>query len=159
MIKQGEYDAEIQQAATEHLPGVDWRIIKAQFWQESRFNPRARSPVGAQGIAQIMPATWDRFGSGDPYNAHDSILAGVKYMANLLGQWSAPRPEIDRICLALASYNAGLGHLLKAQKLSGNKSLYCEIIEHLPAVTGKHSRETIEYVEKTLGFWCADVLR
>jgi len=111
------------------------------------------------GIAQIMPATWDRFGKGDPYNAQDSIIAGVKCMANMLGQWTAPRPEIDRVCLAMASYNAGLGHILKAQKLSGNKALYSEIIEHLPSVTGDHSKETIGYVTNILGFWCADVLR
>lgn len=159
VIKQGEYDNDIREACREHLPAIDWRIIKAQFWQESRFDPRATSPVGAMGIAQIMPATWDRFGKGDPYNAQDSIIAGAKCMANMIGQWSRPRPDIDRLCLAMASYNAGLGHILKAQKLSGDKALYSEIIEHLPAVTGKSSNETIEYVENILGFWCGEVLR
>lgn len=159
MIKRGEYDKIIQDACKENLPSIDWRIIKAQFWQESRFNHRATSPVGAMGIAQIMPATWDRFGQGDPYNALDSITAGAKCMANMIGQWSRPRPDIDRICLAMASYNAGLGHILKAQKLSGDKALYAEIIEHLPNVTGEHSRETIQYVENILGFWCKEVLR
>ena len=159
MIKLGEYDADIRSSVSEHIPSIDWRIVKAQFWQESRFKPRATSPSGAIGIAQIMPATWDRFGKGDPYNAQDSIKAGVLIMQNLLGQWSRPRPDIDRICLALASYNAGLGHILKAQKLSGDKALYGEIIEYLPSVTGDHSKETIQYVEKILGFWCADVLR
>lgn len=159
MIKRGEYDQIIKDACKEHLPSIDWRMIKAQFWQESKFNPRATSPVGAMGIAQIMPDTWLRFGKGDPYNAQDSINAGIDCMANLLGQWSRPRPDIDRICLALASYNAGLGHILKAQKLSGDKALYGEIIERLPSVTGDHSKETIQYVERILGYWCADVLR
>jgi membrane-bound lytic murein transglycosylase MltF len=158
VIKRGEYDQYIQETCKEALPSIDWRIIKAQFWQESRFDPRATSPAGARGIAQIMPGTWDRFGKGDPYNAHSSITAGIDCMANLIGQWSRPRPDIDRICLALASYNAGLGHILKAQKLSGDKPLYAEIIEYLPNVTGDHSKETIDYVSKILGFWCAEVL-
>lgn len=153
MIRRGEYDNEIQRAVAEFLPSVDWRITKAQFWQESRFNPRATSPVGAMGIAQIMPGTWDRFGAGDPYDAHDSIWAGVKCMANLMGQWSRPRPHMDRVCLALASYNAGLGHILKAQKLAGDAPLYADIIEQLPAVTGTHSDETINYVRLILGFY------
>lgn len=160
MIKRGEYDEDIRHAVHEHIGSdIDWRIIKAQFWQESRFDPRATSNAGAMGIAQIMPDTWDRFGKGDPYNALDSINAGARVMCNMIGQWSRPRPEIDRICLALASYNAGLGHILKAQKLSGDKALYGEIIEHLPSVTGDHSKETIQYVEKILGYWCDDVLR
>lgn len=157
MIRKGEYDTEIQRSCAEFLPGIDWRIIKAQFWQESRFDPRATSPVGARGIAQIMPATWDRFGVGDPYDAHDSIWAGVKCMANLIGQWSRPRPDIDRICLALASYNAGLGHVLKAQKLAADAPLYADIIERLPDVTGTHSKETIDYVRHILRFYASAV--
>jgi len=157
MNRKGEYDTEIQRACAEFLPSIDWRIIKAQFWQESRFDPRATSAAGARGIAQIMPATWDRFGVGDPYNAHDSIWAGVKCMANLIGQWSRPRPDIDRICLALASYNAGLGHVLKAQKLAGDAPLYADIIERLPDVTGTNSKETIDYVRHILRFYSAAV--
>jgi len=155
-----QYDDLIKQASKQYLPGYDWRLLKSQFFQESSFNPLARSPAGALGFAQIMPATWARFGDGDPLDARDSINAGARVMADMIGQWSWPRPDIDRTCLALASYNAGLGHILKAQKLSGNASGYAEIIAHLPAVTGdNHSAETIEYVRKILGYWVAEVTR
>jgi membrane-bound lytic murein transglycosylase F len=158
----GQYDQLIKNGVIEYLPeGFDWRIIKAQFFQESRFQPNAVSPVGARGIAQIMPNTWDRWALPtykDPFNAEQSIMTGCRYMAYLYGQWKSPRPEIDRICLALASYNAGLGHILKAQKLADNASLYAPIIAKLPEVTGKHSAETIDYVRKILGYWCKEIV-
>lgn len=154
-MKNGAYDSLFQDYGKE-LP-YDWRILKAQAFQESSFNPLATSPAGAQGLMQFMPDTWARFGSGDPYDAENSIIAAVDYTNYLYNQWKWPRPEIDRICLALASYNAGLGNILKAQKLSGNKSLYSEIIQHLPEVTGQHSKETRDYVVKILGYWCSEV--
>lgn len=152
-----EYDELIRVAASRVLPDIDWRIIKAQFWQESRFDPRATSPAGALGIAQIMPGTWEQYGSGSPYSPQDSISAGCKYMAYLFGQWTAQRPEIDRICLTLASYNAGLGHILAAQKKAGGANDYKTIISKLQEVTGTHSAETIDYVRKILGFYCKEV--
>ena len=154
-----QYDDLIKQASTQYLPDYDWRLLKSQYFQESSFNPLARSPAGAVGFAQIMPATWARFGEGDPLDARDSIRAGARVMADMLGQWSWPRPDIDRTALALASYNAGLGHILNAQKLSGNASGYADIIRHLPSVTGRHSEETIGYVSNILHGWASEVTR
>src|SRR5690606_20537269 len=53
-----EYNELIRLAAQKYLPGYDWRLYKAQLWQESKLNPYATSPAGAKGIAQFMPATW-----------------------------------------------------------------------------------------------------
>lgn len=61
--------------------------------------------------------------------------------------WSSPRPNIDRLELAQASYNAGAGNIIKAQKECGGKVLYEDIIECLPQVTGHHSKETITYIK------------
>ena len=69
-------------------------------------------------------------------------------MAWLLSEWSSPRPEIDRHCLALASYNAGLGNILAAQKRAGGKLIYREIIYHLPQITHHFAAETISYVQR-----------
>jgi len=107
-----------------------------------------------------MPGTWRQV-SGQidlPPNASAfmpqlSIRAAAFYMAGLRGQWSAKRPEWDRHSLALASYNAGLGHLLSAQRACGGPSLYPEIIACLPAITGRHSRETITYVDRIWGWY------
>lgn len=158
------FDGHIVKAVEIWLPGYDWRLYKAQLWQESKLKPLAVSPAGAVGVAQFMPMTWaawsrkSGYANSEPTDPEASIYTGACYMAYLIGEWSWPRPEIDRHCLAMASYNAGLGNILKAQKLSGNRSLYSEIITHLPAVTGDdNAPETIGYVRKILGYWAKQV--
>lgn len=149
-----DYDEEIKEAAAIYLPGVDWRLWKAQLYQESRLDPNAVSPVGAKGLAQFMPGTWadvsrhlDMEGVS-PLVAEPAIHAGAYYMRQLRNSWSSPRPEKDRHFLAAASYNAGLGNLLKAQKACNMAILLDEIMACLPQITGHHSKETITYVER-----------
>ena len=158
------YDTEFRQHSGRYLVGLDWRLLKAQCYQESLLNPKAVSPVGAQGLCQFMPGTWRQV-SGQinlPPNASAfmpqlSIRAAAFYMASLRGQWSSPRPEWDRHSLALGSYNAGLGNLLKAQKVCGDPVLYRAIVSCLPDVTGHHSRETITYVDR-IWHWYAQMI-
>ena len=136
------------------MPFVDWRLLKAQCYQESLLDPLAVSPVGAQGICQFMPATWaDMPIEGSPFTPRLNIHAAAYYMGRLRTGWSSPRPEFDRHSLAMASYNAGFGNLLKAQRLCTGAILYAEIIDCLPDVTGRHSNETITYVERIWGFY------
>jgi soluble lytic murein transglycosylase-like protein len=153
------YDEFIERAAQMYLPGVDWRLYKAQLWQESSLRPDAVSPAGARGIAQFMPKTWDRWGGGlDIHDPKASIEAGARYMAWLIDQWRWPRPPMDRHCLAMASYNAGLGNILKAQKLSGDKSLYKQIIFPLVQITGPtNAHETRSYVQKILSIYNQEI--
>lgn len=155
------FDSEIKAAAERWLP-YDWRLYKAQLWQESRFIPTAKSGAGAMGVAQFMPDTWgDMLSSpqlalppdASPYDPQWAIPAGAFYMCKLYNGWTAPRPEADRICLALASYNAGFGNILKAQKHAKGASDYASIIHSLPLVTGDHAEETTEYVERILGYY------
>lgn len=60
---------------------------------------------------------------------------------------------MDRMMISMASYNAGAGHLIKAQRICGGGNLYKQIIPCLPQVTGRHSKETIDYVEQIIGKW------
>ena len=151
-----KYDGLIKAAQKKHLPGTDWRLLKAQLTQESQLNPRATSPAGAQGIAQFMPKTWpeirDQIGyekTASAYSAELAIPAAAYYMSKLAHGWTSEREEADRYCLALASYNAGFGNLLKAQKYANGAAEYYPIIEQLHRVTGhKHSQETTEYIKK-----------
>lgn len=150
-----KYDLAFKKHVETYSPTLDWRILKAQCFQESAFDEEAVSPVGAQGLCQFMPGTWDdnlrRANlTGHPFNYDLNIQMAAQYMARLYGQWSAPRPYEDRVSLALAAYNAGLGNLLEAQRICDNANLFTQIMICLPCVTGQHSRETTQY---TLRIW------
>ncbi|MEM1156089.1 MAG: transglycosylase SLT domain-containing protein [Pseudomonadota bacterium] len=150
-ITDTRYDDLFVDAANAYLPAVDWRWLKAQAWQESRYDPNAVSPAGAVGVMQFMEGTWGdmerRYDiQGRRTDATASIMAGAAYMSRCVSFWKWPRPTMDRYALALASYNAGRGNIREAQRVMGDPSLYAEIIIGLPQVTGHHSKETIGYV-------------
>ena len=81
---------------------VSGALLAAQLYAESGFNPFARSPAGAQGIAQFMPGTAQAYGLDDPFDAERAIDAQAHLMRDLLRQFGA-------VPLALAAYNAGAG--------------------------------------------------
>ncbi len=144
----------------------DWRLLKAQLIAESELKPSAKSAAGAMGLAQFMPETWTEWlqklrlpANTSPYDAAASIKCCAAYMQSLLSGWSAPRPDIDRYCLALASYNAGMKNLIKAQKLAGGSNAYYAIIAQLPEVTGTdNARQTTDYVTRILSEWQSMIL-
>jgi hypothetical protein len=93
----------LQAAAGTGLPA---NVVAAQIEMESGFNPRATSPVGAQGIAQFMPGTWKAVGGqGSAYNASAALPAYITLMRQLLTQFHG------NVSQALAAYNAGPGNL------------------------------------------------
>jgi hypothetical protein len=86
--------------------GLPSSVVAAQINTESRFNPKATSPVGAQGIAQFMPGTWKGQGiAGSPYDPNAALQGYVKLMGSLLNQFGG------NVRNALAAYNAGPGNL------------------------------------------------
>lgn len=107
---------------TEITPG----LIAAQINHESSWNPKAVSPVGAQGISQFMPGTWasvgvdgDGDGKADVWNATDAIITQGHFMCGLVDQVKKAKAKHkisgDTVSLALAAYNAGFGAVLKAK--------------------------------------------
>ena len=98
--------------------GQDWRMLTAQMYQESKFDPDAVSWVGAQGLMQIMPKTGEGLGFTNLRDPEESIHAGAKYMHQLLDRFDRDIPMYERIRFALASYNVGYGHLLDARHLA-----------------------------------------
>ncbi|QCU77950.1 CHAP domain-containing protein [Citricoccus sp. SGAir0253] len=110
-----EYQQDLAEAA-EHS-GIPVGILAAQIDQESRWDPRAVSPVGAQGLTQFMPATWAQWGNGaDPFDPRAAITAQGRYMKHLRAQ-VAPlaQNENEAIRLTLAAYNAGPGAVRQHQ--------------------------------------------
>ncbi|MBI1923933.1 transglycosylase SLT domain-containing protein [Candidatus Poribacteria bacterium] len=96
--------------------GLDWRLVCALIRQESRFNPYAKSRVGAMGLMQLMPNTAIELGVMNPYYPEQNIEAGVRYLRQQYDLFP-DSPYEHRIRLALASYNGGLAHVFDAQAI------------------------------------------
>lgn len=95
-------------------------MLSAQGYQESKLDQNARSPVGAIGVMQVMPATGEQLKVGDITTTEANIHAGTKYMYILMKQYfkDAHFNENNRMLFALASYNAGPGNILKMRNLA-----------------------------------------
>ncbi len=93
----GRFDPLIQRLALEQ--GVDPELVRAIVQVESAYQPRARSPKGAVGLMQLMPATARRYGVRNPYDPEANLEAGIKHLKSLLNQFPLRH--------ALAAYNAG----------------------------------------------------
>jgi membrane-bound lytic murein transglycosylase F len=115
------YDELMQRRAAQY--GLDWRLMAAQAFQESRFDPMARSWVGAQGLFQVMPATGREMGFHHLSDPDEGVHAGVRYMAWLVDQFDTTLPLKQRLRFALASYNAGKGHVDDARRLAAELGL------------------------------------
>lgn len=101
-----------------NIPGWDWRLIAAQAYQESRFDPRARSWAGASGLMQIMPRTAKalKVNANDP---RSSVEGACRYLWQMDETWKKSiANEDERIKFILASYNVGLGHVQDAVRLA-----------------------------------------
>ena len=96
----------------------DWRLIVAQMYQESRFNPHARSRAGAEGLMQILPRTAKQLGYSDVQTPELGISAGIEYLNWLRERFQRELAIDDRTWFALAAYNAGYGRVEDARRLA-----------------------------------------
>ncbi len=110
------YDALFQRYGARY--GLDWRLLASVAYEESRFDPRARSYAGARGLFQVMPATGKQLGFDDLEDPEQGIHAGVLYLHQQLGRFEPSLPPTERLAFALAAYNAGFGHVDDARKLA-----------------------------------------
>lgn len=110
------YDAMLKQSARRN--GLDWRLLAAVAHQESRFDPRARSWAGAEGLLQLMPSLMARYGVRDASDPAASVEAGARHLRWLIDSFSVELPLRERIHFALAAYNVGRGHVDDARRLA-----------------------------------------
>jgi membrane-bound lytic murein transglycosylase F len=114
------YEKTIKQAAD--LYGFDWRLIAALIYQESQFNPWAKSFSGVRGLMQLTLPTAQEMGVNNRLNPKESIMGGARYLKQLHDLYDKA-PEPDRTLVALAAYNVGKGHILDARTLASNMNL------------------------------------
>ena len=115
------YDELVQRYAKQY--GFDWRLIVSQMYQESRFNPQARSWAGAIGLMQVLPRTAKSIGFQDVKPPEQGIHAGVKYLDWVRERFDPELPVEVRTWFALAAYNAGHGHVRDARRLARKRGL------------------------------------
>ncbi len=111
------YDDVVRRFADE--AGFDWRLIVSQMFQESRFDPQARSFAGAVGLMQVLPRTAEELGyTDDLHDPETGISAGVAYLSWVRDRFDEELPVTDRMWFTLAAYNAGPGHVRDARRLA-----------------------------------------
>ncbi len=104
-------------ARNAHRYGFPFELVAAQAYQESRFNPRAESWAGAQGLMQLMPRTAEELGVRDPHDIGQNVEAAVRYLRRLYDRFDEDLEDLDRLAFALASYNVGYSHVRDARTL------------------------------------------
>lgn len=112
------YDELFKQAAA--TIGWDWRLLAAQCYQESAFDPNAKSWADAQGLMQLMPATARELGvtPQDVNHPETNVMAGVRYLRKLILNFEDVRDSNERIKFVLAAYNGGAFHIRDAMALA-----------------------------------------
>lgn len=150
----------------------DWRLLAAQCYQESTFDPKARSWAGACGLMQIMPGTADHLGlsRANIYDPEQNIAAAVRYLAELERNFSDIREHSERAKFVLAAYNGGHFHIRDAMALARkngrNANSWREVESFVlglsqpqyyndPVVKNGYMRgsETVDYVRKIHERW------
>jgi LysM repeat protein len=122
-------DAMIRQNGARY--GVDPYLIFCVMEQESHFNARVVSPVGAQGLMQLMPGTGRRFGVRRPFDPAENIMGGTRYLKMLLDNFGG------RVDLVLAGYNAGEGAVMK---YGGRVPPYKETRNYVKRISARYQR-------------------
>lgn len=112
------YDNYFKAAA--RYTGWDWKLIAAQCYQESGFDPNAVSWAGASGLMQIMPTTALQYGltKDKLFSPSENITAAAQHIKHLQRQFADITDPEERICFVLAAYNGGIGHIRDAQALA-----------------------------------------
>ncbi|MBT8449707.1 MAG: membrane-bound lytic murein transglycosylase MltF [Gammaproteobacteria bacterium] len=115
---------------------LDWRLLAAISYQESHWNPKARSPTGVRGLMMLTLRTAKQLGIKSRIDPEQSIRGGAKYLLKVKRRIPKRITEPDRTWLALAAYNIGYGHVEDArritEKLGADPDRWVDVKEYLP---------------------------
>jgi membrane-bound lytic murein transglycosylase F len=125
------------------LTGLDWKLLAALAYQESHWDPNATSYTNVRGMMMLTEETADRMGVENRLDAHASILAGARYLQLLKEQLPLRIREEDRLWLALAAYNQGMGHLEDARILASQSGLNPDVWADVKRVMPLLSRPSV----------------
>ncbi len=138
---------------------LDYLLMMAQGYQESQLNQQAKSPVGAIGVMQVMPATGSELKVGDIRQIEPNIHAGVKYIRFMMDQFYANEPmdKLNKGLFTFASYNAGPGRIAQLRKEAAKRGLDPNIwFSNVEVIASeKIGRETVQYVSNIYKYYLA----
>lgn len=141
------YRALIQQVAKEYQ--MDWHLLAAMSYQESRWDPNATSPTGVRGMMMLTKPTARELGVDNRLDVKQSLRGGARYLKDLLRRMPKKIKEPDRTWMALAAYNIGLGHLEDARVLTerqgGDPNLWRDVMQQLPLLQQSSYYNTTRY--------------
>ncbi len=138
---------------------VDHLLMAAQGYQESRLDQEARSPVGAIGVMQIMPATGAEQKVGDIRRLDPNIHAGIKYMRFMMDRYyrDEPMDRLNKGLFTFASYNAGPGRIARLRQEAAarglNPNVWFGSVEQV--ASERIGRETVTYVANIYKYYIA----
>jgi membrane-bound lytic murein transglycosylase MltF len=136
---------------------LDYLLMAAQGYQESTLDQSVKSPVGAVGMMQVMPATGKELNVGDIAQVEPNIHAGVKYMRFMMDQYfkDEPMDDLNKMLMTFASYNAGPGRLRQlrreTQQRGLNPNLWFNNVERV--ASERIGRETVTYVSNIYKYY------
>lgn len=129
-----EWQALLKEVAIEYQ--MDWRLLAAMAYQESHWNPDARSRTGVRGMMMLTRVTAAELGIDDRTDAQQSLRGGARFFKDLLRRLPADIEEPNRTSMALAAYNIGMGHLEDArvltQRSGGDPHIWPDVRAQLP---------------------------
>ena len=129
--------------------GLDWRLVAAQAYQESHWDPRAESFTGVRGIMMLTQGTAEYLGVESRLDPRQSIFGGARYLARLRDRIEPEVGEPDRTYMALAAYNVGYGHLqdarILAARLGKDPNRWQDIRSTLPMLRQKTYYRTLPH--------------
>lgn len=164
------YDPLFKEASA--ITGWDWRLIAAMSYQESAFDPNAKSYAGARGLMQLMPATAAELGvpAADICQPEANVRAAARYIVQLINTFTDIRDINERLKFVLASYNGGARHIRDAMALTtkygGNPHRWDDVAPYVLALQQPRyyrdpvvkygymiGSETTAYVQSILERW------
>ncbi|WP_136247448.1 membrane-bound lytic murein transglycosylase MltF [Halomonas borealis] len=144
-----DYDALFREAARDSQ--FDWKLLAAVGYQESHWRPDATSPTGVRGMMMLTNATAGEMNVADRLDPAQSIDGGARYLRSLKERLPASITGNDRLFMALAAYNVGLGHLYDARRIvemrDGDPNAWNDVREALPLLQQRkwHSQTRYGY--------------
>ena len=141
---------------------MDWMLMAAQGYQESRLDHSARSHVGAIGVMQVMPATGSQLKVGDIRKLEPNIHAGVKYIRSIVDRYYANEPmdDLNKVLFAFAAYNAGPARVRQLRREAESRGLDRNVwFDNVERIASERiGRETVTYVSNIYKYYVTYLL-